>query len=110
MKNSKTVSKKSGPKYIELKGFLSFFILHELSKNPLSGGELARLIGERRNTVLTPGTIYPALKRLRKQKLVFYRREGRNKVYSLSDLGALELKMLYSMFGDLFTGLKSKFK
>ena len=110
MKNSKNMPKKLVPKYVELKGFLSFFILHELSFDSLSGDELSRIIGDRRNTVLTPGTIYPALKRLRKQKLVFYRREGRKKLYSLTDLGKLELKALYSLFGDFFSGLKSKLK
>ncbi|MGV8140908.1 MAG: PadR family transcriptional regulator [Candidatus Woesearchaeota archaeon] len=98
------------PKYIELKGFLSFFILHELNRKSVSGDELARVIGERRGTVLTPGTIYPALKRLRRQKLIQYRRNGRKKLYILTDLGKKELVALYSVFGDLFCGLKTKLK
>ncbi|HGJ65638.1 TPA: PadR family transcriptional regulator [bacterium] len=75
----KTLKKmrKSTPKYVELKGFLSFFILHELSRKDHSGDELARLIGERKGTNLTPGTIYPALKRLRRQKLIHYKKNGR---------------------------------
>ncbi|MGV8086462.1 MAG: PadR family transcriptional regulator [Candidatus Woesearchaeota archaeon] len=98
------------PKFIELKGFLSFFILHELNNTPLAGDELARIIGERKTTVLTPGTIYPALKRLRRQKLISYRRIGRKKVYSLTDLGSLELKSLYVVFSEFFSGLKKKIK
>ena len=110
MKNIKKANKKLVPKFVELKGFLSFFILHELGNTPLSGDELARIIGERRSGTLTPGTIYPALKRLRRQKLVSYRRIGRKKVYSLTDLGKSELKALYSVFSGFFTGLKSKIK
>jgi DNA-binding PadR family transcriptional regulator len=106
---SKSV-KKLVPKHIEMRGFLSFFILHELINNSLSGDELARMIGERRNTVLTPGTIYPALKRLRRQKLVLYRRKGRKKLYFLTDNGKREIKALYCVFSDFFCGLKKKIK
>ena len=63
MKNITTSIKKSQknlvPKYIELKGFLSFFILHELDQGPMSGDELAHEIGSRKGAKLTPGTIYP---------------------------------------------------
>lgn len=106
---SKSVSKLT-PKHIKLRGFLSFFILHELDDKSSSGDELARIVGERKNTVLTPGTIYPALKRLRRQKLILYRRKGRKKVYSLTDLGKRELKALYSVFNEFFSGLKKKMK
>jgi len=114
MKKTKKVIKKSvsklTPKHIELRGFLSFFILHELNDKPSSGDELARVIGGRKNIVLTPGTIYPALKRLRRQKLVLYRKKGRKKVYFLTDLGKRELKALYFVFSELFSGLKKKIK
>ena len=98
------------PKHIELHGFLSFFILHELDDKPYSGDELARIVGGRKNTTLTPGTIYPALKRLRRQKLIQYRRIGRKKVYSLTDLGKRELRALYFVFSEFFSGLKKKIK
>ncbi|HYD02683.1 MAG TPA: PadR family transcriptional regulator [Alphaproteobacteria bacterium] len=98
------------PKHVELKGFLSFFILHELNRYKLTGDDLAKVIGSRRGTVLTPGTIYPALKRLRKLKLVAYRKFGRRKVYVLTPLGKRELDALYSVFRGLFSGFKSKIK
>jgi DNA-binding PadR family transcriptional regulator len=107
---SNNIASKNTPKFIELKGFLSFFILHELSNTPLAGDELARIIGERKSATLTAGTIYPALKRLRRQKLISYRRIGRKKVYSLTTLGKLELKALYLVFSDFFSGLKTKIK
>jgi DNA-binding PadR family transcriptional regulator len=103
-------SQKLVPKYIELKGFLSFFILHELSRHELSGDELAECVGSRKGAVLTPGTIYPALKRLRKQKLIRYTREGRKKMYILTSLGEKELKAIYDAFGSMFSGLKTRIK
>jgi len=66
------------------------------------------IIGKRKGVVLTPGTIYPALKRLRRQKLVKYRRDGRKKLYFLTPSGLKELKALYNMLGGLFHGLRSK--
>ena len=71
-------------KYLQLKGFLSFLILHEISYIPRCGGDLAEKIGRRKGTTLTAGTIYPALKKLRKQKLVRLKKAGRKKVYFLT--------------------------
>jgi len=103
-------SPKLVPKYIEMRGFLSLFILHELNGESLSGDELAHIVGGRKNTTLTPGTIYPALKRLRRQKLVQYRRNGRKKMYYLTDQGKKELKALYFVFNEFFKGFKKKMK
>jgi DNA-binding PadR family transcriptional regulator len=94
--------------YLELKGFLSFLIMHELNLKSLCGDELSKAIGKRRNCALTPGTIYPALKRLRRKKLIAYRRQGRKKVYSLTDSGVKEINKLYGMFSIYFYGLKNK--
>ena len=114
MKKPKKIIKKNtsklAPKYIELRGFLSFFILHELDDKSYSGDELARVIGGRKNTTLTPGTIYPALKRLHRQKLILYRKKGRKKIYFLTDKGKFELKALYSVFSEFFSGFKKKIK
>ena len=92
--------------YFEFKGFLSFLIMHEVSLKPMTGEELAVKIGKRKGTVLTPGTVYPALKKLRLKKLVRYKREGRRKVYSLTEIGEKELLNLYSVFSRYFYGLK----
>jgi PadR family transcriptional regulator, regulatory protein PadR len=93
-------------KLVVFKGFLSFLILHELASRKLSGDELAQVIGERKGSVLTPGTIYPTLKRLRKLQLITFRRDGRKKYYSVTDLGKKELKKLYGDIGRYFKGLK----
>ena len=97
-------------KHIDMKGFLSFFILHEINKRPLCGDELAGLIGKRKGYKLTPGTIYPTLKRLCRLKLINMRQKGRKKNYMLTKSGKIELELLYKTFNKLFSGLKNKIK
>lgn len=92
---------------LEFKGFLSFLILHEIKLKSLCGDELAEKIGRRRGGVLTPGTIYPALKELRKRKLVRFKRDGRKKYYYLRPEGEEELERLYALFTRYFWGLKA---
>lgn len=92
------------PKHLKLKGFLAFKMLHELNKKRLCGDELAEAIGAKFGTKLTPGTIYPALKFLRKKKLVSYKKFGRKKTYSLTDEGKSELKRLKKCFRKIFSG------
>ena len=90
---------------IEFKGLLSFLILHELSLKELSGEDLAIKIGKRKGNQLTPGTIYPTLKKLRKMKLLKFKRFGRRKVYHLTDEGKAELTRMYGVVGEYFKGL-----
>lgn len=91
---------------LELKGFLSFLILHELGSRHLCGDELAQRIGRRKGGKLTPGTIYPALKALRSQGLVAFEQTGRKKHYALTPEGRRELRILYGIFSRYFYGLK----
>ncbi|MFH1505535.1 MAG: PadR family transcriptional regulator [archaeon] len=93
--------------YFELKGFLSFLILHELKLKAMCGEDLAKRIGQRKGGTLTPGTIYPALKRLRAKKLVQYKRFGRKKMYTLTPEGEKEINNLYKLFSRYFYGLKA---
>ncbi len=104
------VAKKRVGSLIDMKGFLSFFILHELSKKKLCGDELAHLIGSKKYGKLSPGTIYPALKKLRFKKLVQFRSSGRKKVYFLSAKGRKELNSCYDDFSRVCFGLKGKIK
>ncbi|MAG38667.1 hypothetical protein CMO90_01120 [Candidatus Woesearchaeota archaeon] len=107
MKTCKTKkSKKKESDYLKLKGFLSFLILHEISLKSLCGDDLAKKIGRRKGSVLTPGTIYPALKKLRNKKFVGYKCFGRKKNYELTSEGRKELKVLYRQFSNYFYGLK----
>ncbi len=95
---------------LEFKGFLSFLILHEISYRPMAGDDLAKKIGSRKGVVLTPGTIYPALKQLREKKLVVYKQFGRKKMYSMTKKGQQELEKQYVLFSNYFFGLKNKIK
>lgn len=97
-------------KMIEFKGLLSFLILHELSKKSLCGEDLAKKIGRRKGSQLTPGTIYPALKSLRELGVVSFDQFGRKKMYSLTLKGKKELSKQYDMFSTYFYGLKSYIK
>ena len=97
--------------FLDLKGFLSFLILHELKRKPLCGEDLAKKIGRRKGSEpLTPGTIYPALKELRNAGLVVFEQFGRKKVYSLTDMGGAQLALLYEEFSVYFYGLKKHIK
>lgn len=98
------------PKHISLKGFLAIQILHELRKNELCGDELAKIIGKRKGSKLTPGTIYPTLKFLRKNKLVKYNQNGRKKEYFLTKKGENEYKIARKYFLKLFKQLKDLIK
>ena len=95
------------PKHLKLKGFLVFRMLHELQKKRQCGDELAMAIGAKFGTKLTPGTIYPALKFLRKRRLVSYKKFGRKKTYSLTEEGKAELKLLKKSFRKAFAGFLS---
>lgn len=110
-KAKKSVKKaaKSKP-VVELKGFLTFMILHELSQRKLTGEDLAKRIGQRRGSMLTPGTIYPALKNLKKKGLIKMEQFGRRKVYQLTPKGKTQARLFYSLFSKYFAGLKQKLK
>jgi len=113
MKKIKSSEKKQIKKenlHIEFKGFLSFLIMHELNKKLLAGEDLAKKIGKRKGTTLTPGTIYPALKKLKSKKLITFEKQGRRKVYSLTKKGTEELNLSYHYFSKYFLGLKNKIK
>ena len=96
--------------FIEFKGFLSFLILHELRYKSLAGEDLAKKIGRRKGSTLTPGTIYPALKKLRENGYVAFEKNGRRKVYSLTDKGLNELEEQYKLFSRYFYGLKKQIR
>lgn len=95
---------------ISLRGFLAFHILHELNAKALCGDDLAALIGGKKGSKLTPGTIYPALKFLRRKKLVHYKRNGRKKLYSLTKEGKREYKLVHTTVVTLFKPVLKKSK
>ncbi len=90
------------PQHIFPKGLLTLRIINELNKRSLCGDELANIIGMRRGSKLTPGTIYPALKFLRRKKLVSMKKNGRKKHYSLTPNGKKEYAALRKNFMEMF--------
>ncbi|HLC22621.1 MAG TPA: PadR family transcriptional regulator [Candidatus Nanoarchaeia archaeon] len=90
---------------ISLKGLLAFQILHLLHKKECCGDDLANLIGNKKGSKLTPGTIYPALKFLRRKKLIAYRKNGRKKLYSLTKAGKKEYRNVHTTFVSIFKPL-----
>lgn len=90
------------PQYLHLKGFLAFQILHELKGKKLCGDDLAQVIGLKKSSKLTPGTIYPALKYLRRKKLIQHKKIGRKKIYSLTENGQKEYEIFKKNFIKIF--------
>ena len=93
------------PSQLDMRGMLAFLALWLLSQKPSSGRELAEEMGRRRGVRPNPGSIYPALKALRRKGLVRGEREGRSIVYTLTDRGRKELglarKHFKRVFGDI---------
>jgi DNA-binding PadR family transcriptional regulator len=96
------------PQYLSLKGFLAFQILHELRGKKLCGDELAQIIGKKKGSKLTPGTIYPALKFLRRKKLIKHKKIGRKKIYNLTENGEEEYEIFKKNFKKIFNQIFKK--
>jgi PadR family transcriptional regulator PadR len=86
----------------DMRGMLSFMIIWLLSKRPMYGQELAEEIGKRKGDKPNPGTIYPALKDLKRRGLVTVSEEGRNTVYELTKLGRISLAKSTEYFEKAF--------
>ena len=94
------------PNCCDMRGMLSFYMLWLLSKKAMNGQEIAEELGKRRGTKPTPGTIYPALKALRKKGLVEIEKKGRETICTLTKQGRewFEKACVYfcRAFGEIF--------
>lgn len=94
------------PECCDMRGMLSFLILWLLSKKPMYGQELAEEIGKRRGTKPNPGTIYPALKQLKKRGLIRSTKEGRVTNYRITEKGRKGIlkacEYFCKAFGEIF--------
>jgi len=88
------------PKYIDVKGLLTLRITSLLKKEHLCGDDLADLL--KKNKKLNPGTIYPALKYLKENKLVKIKQQGRKKFYYLTRKGINENKIASRLIKKMF--------
>lgn len=95
------------PECCDMRGMLSFLILWLLSKKGMYGQELAKEIGKRRGTKPNPGTIYPALKELKKRSLIKSKKEGRVTNYHITEKGRKGIQTACEYFcrafGEIFT-------
>lgn len=90
-----------------MKGYLSYLILWILSREGMTGAEIARELEKRRGTKPSPGTIYPALKELKEKGLVSI---DKDKSYSLTKKGEKELRAACTCFCKAFYDMKDMFK
>jgi DNA-binding PadR family transcriptional regulator len=77
-----------------IRGFLNILVLKELDEGPKSGYELMKRLEERVGTKPSPGSIYPLLEELKKDRLVAFKGDGRSKEYHLTAEGKKRLKMI----------------
>ena len=87
----------------DMKGFLSYLILWNLSKKKMKGSEISKDLEIRRGSKPSPGTIYPALKELKRKGLVT---TDKDKVYSLTKKGEKELSSACNFFCGMFHDMK----
>ena len=94
------------PGCCDMRGLLSFTILWLLTKREMYGQELADELESRKGSRPNPGTLYPALSELEKSGLVETRREGRKKVYFLTEEGRAGVvracEYFCAAYGDIF--------
>ena len=95
-----------------MKGFLSFLVLHLISRQPLCGESIRREIALRKGgTKPSPGTIYPVLKQLSNNGWI--REVGcpnsKEKRYEITSSGKKEVKTATKRFVKYFYDLKSEF-
>ncbi|MEK6919018.1 MAG: PadR family transcriptional regulator [Nanoarchaeota archaeon] len=89
----------------DMRGFLSFLILFILSKDNLSGQEIAKELEKRRGDKPSPGTIYPALKSLKDCGWISEKKSGKSIIYTLTTKGKSVLKEAKAQFCRTFTDI-----
>ncbi len=86
------------PDCCDMRGMLSFLILHLLSKRKMYGSEIAAEIAKRKADKPNPGTLYPALSYMESRGLIESTREGKTKYYKLTPAGKEGLRQAKEFF------------
>lgn len=86
------------PECCDMRGMLSFLILHLLSKKRMYGAEIAREIARRKADRPNPGTLYPTLKYMEAKGLIVSRRSGRTRYYRITPAGRKGLQQAKRFF------------
>ena len=75
------------PDCCDMRGMLSFLIMHVLSRKPMYGMEIAEEIAKRKADKPNPGTLYPTLKSMENKGLVESSKKGNLRLYKLTPAG-----------------------
>ncbi|MFH1306112.1 MAG: PadR family transcriptional regulator [Candidatus Micrarchaeota archaeon] len=94
-------------KCCDMKGFLSYLILWNLSQGKKNGAEISKDLQIRRGSKPSPGTLYPALKELKEKGMVSC---DKKKYYSLTKRGKKELNEAGAIFCKIFHDMPEMFK
>ncbi len=87
----------------DMRGMLSFLVLHMINKQPMSGQDLRKELHLRKGTIPSAGTIYPVLKTLSASGLIKeVSSSGKIKKYALTPAGERELKVAKKKFCQAF--------
>ena len=89
----------------DMRGMLSFLILFLLSKKPMHGQQISEEIEKRKGTKPSPGTVYPALKSLKKSGFIKEKKSGKTITYTLTPVGKQALKISKQQFCRTFIGV-----
>lgn len=101
---------KQGRKHSEIElGLLQMQILWLLDRKPEHGYVLMKELNELKKTRITQGTLYPALQKLEKMKLIKSRKSGRTIVYSVTTKGKKLMKDACDDFCHTFSGIIKDF-
>lgn len=98
------------------KGLLPIYVLYILGLGATNGNDISRKIGEKTNGLWMPSTggIYPLLKKMEKNGYVIGAWDDQNKkkqkIYSLTDLGAKELENKKVLLKDRISEALEVFK
>jgi DNA-binding PadR family transcriptional regulator len=98
------------PNCCDMRGMLSFMILWLLSKKSMYGQEIAKEIGKRKGAKPNPGTIYPALKELKKRRLIESEKTGRLTTYQITENGKKGFQVASEYFFRAFFKSKTQLK
>ncbi len=110
MSEKETTEQCCPPDCCDMRGMLSFQILWELRNGPLNGQQIADQIAIRRGTKPNPGTIYPALDKLKKGKQLSSEKSGRQVIYTLTEAGVKGLEEASRYFNQAFGDIAEEVK
>jgi PadR family transcriptional regulator PadR len=93
------------PECCDMRGMLSFLIMHILSKKAMYGMEIADEIARRKADKPNPGTLYPTLKYMEKKGLIESTKKGNIRLYKLTAAGreglAKAKEFFIQAYGDI---------